>query len=117
VIEVFGMTTPSRKCLIQGCRGEVPKGFGARDFCLDHYLGEVSQRLDVTTERFRRGQVVDDETIEWLLVESNFIVETIDNETLNLGANQRSKLLELLLDITNLNEYIRHFVAVARHAT
>ncbi len=111
------MTTPSRKCLIQGCRVEVPKGFSERGFCLDHYLADASEKLDVATERFRCGQLADDETIEWLQVESNFIVETIDNETLNLDTNQRAKLLELLLGMKNLNEYARHFVAVGRHTT
>ena len=108
------MTTPSRTCHSKGCKVEVPEGFGESGLCLDHYVAEASQRLDAATECFRLEQGVDNETLDWLLVQVDFVVETIGNETVGLNADQRSKLLELLLGIANLNEYIRHYAVTAR---
>jgi hypothetical protein len=62
----------------------------------------------------RSGHGVDHNTLDWLLVHVDFIVETIGEESATLDADLRPKLLELLLGIANLNEYIRHQTVVVR---
>jgi hypothetical protein len=42
-----------------------------------------------------------------MLDQVDFIVEAIGNETLELGDEMRSNLLQLLLALANLNEQIR----------
>jgi hypothetical protein len=46
--------------------------------------------------------------MDWLLNQVDFAVEALGQEDNLWDSDQRSKLLELLLGVANLNEYIRH---------
>ena len=74
---------------------------------LDDYLLKSTQELDAITEMVSLGEVVDRDSRDWMLDQVDFIVEAIGNETLELGDEMRSNLLQLLLAIANLNEQIR----------
>jgi len=108
------MTTPSHTCHCQGCRVEVPEGFNEKGLCLEHYLHDATRKLEAATDNFRRGRDVDNETFHWLLAQLDFVLETIGDESSSLGADNRSKLLELLLGIANLNEFVRHRAATSQ---
>lgn len=110
------MTTPSRTCHSPGCKVDVPQDFGEKGLCLDHYLTEATERLSAAIQCFRLGQGFDNEALGWLLTQVDFVVETMDNETVTLGEDQRAKLLELLLGIANLNEHIRQYSATVQLA-
>lgn len=101
------MTTPSRTCHSAGCGIEVSAVFNDRGLCLDHYLQTVAYKLDASASRFRDGQGIDSDTLYWLLVQVDFVVEAIGDEASSLTPDQRTRLLELLLGIANLNEFIR----------
>jgi hypothetical protein len=102
------MATPSRTCSALKCKSEVPESLASQRLCVDHYLEHAFQKLDLETEHSRRGQDVDQETLDWLLVQVDYIVETVSAESGALDSEQHAKLLELLLAIANLNEYTRH---------
>jgi len=74
---------------------------------LDDYLLISTHELDAITELVHLGEVVDRDTRDWMLDQVDFIVETIGNESLELGDELRSNLLQLLLALANLNEQIR----------
>jgi len=101
------MTTSSDTCHSEGCRIELPAGFSEKGLCLDHYLQAATYKLDVAASRFCSREAIDSETLDWLLVQVDFVMEAIGDETSSLNAEQRTRLLELLLGIANLNEYIR----------
>jgi hypothetical protein len=44
----------------------------------------------------------------------DFAVEWLGEEETDLDSDHRSRLLELLLGVANLNEYVRHSIVVAR---
>jgi len=101
------MTIPSRDSYSEGCTVEIdaiPQEAGP---CLDDYLPEATQRVDAITKQVRQGEPVDRGTRDWMLAQVDFVVETIGNENLELSEDLRSKLLQLLLSIANLNEHIR----------
>jgi hypothetical protein len=52
--------------------------------------------------------------MDWLLAQVDFAVEVLAQEDVNWDADQRSKLLELLLGVANLSEYIRHSTVAAQ---
>lgn len=108
------MKTLLRTCGSQGCQVEVPEAFGAAILCPEHYVAEATQRLDAAKDTFLSGRGVDGETLDWLLAQVDCVVETIGDENLTLGEEQRSKLLELLLGIANLNECLHHSPATVR---
>ncbi len=83
-------------------------GPGENDLRMDDYLLRSTQRLDVITERARRGESVDSDSRDWMLAQADFLAETLGNDTLEMGEEMRSNLLQFLLAIANLNEQIRH---------
>jgi hypothetical protein len=46
--------------------------------------------------------------MEWLLAQVSFAVESLGQEDAQWDTEQRSMLLELILGIANLNEFMRH---------
>lgn len=111
---IFAMrfTMPlTQTCHSTGCRAEVPYGFLERSLCVEHYLEYANVRLENAAEDFRSGHGVDGDTMDWLLSQVDFVVETIGDDAVNLSEDQRSHLLQLLLGVANLNEYIRHETA------
>jgi hypothetical protein len=103
-----------RTCRSQDCAIEVPEALCDTSLCLEHYVAEAARRLDAAKDSFDGGRGVDRETLDWLLAQVDFVVETIGNESLTPSEDQRFKLLELLLGIANLNEYIRRSAVTDR---
>ena len=108
------MTTLVRTCQSQDCQGEVLKAIGETNLCLKHYVTVTTQKLGSARDSFRCGVGVDPEEFDWLLAQVDIVVEMIGDETLDLGDEQRTKILDLLLGIANLNEYIRRSSVVTR---
>jgi hypothetical protein len=109
------MATPNPTCRASGCKLEIPESLRGHGLCLDHYIDEAFQKLDLAADDSRCGQIVDRNTLDWLLVQVDCIVETVGGETTGLDPEKQSKLLELLLGIANLNEYVRHQTIMTRH--
>lgn len=80
---------------------------------LNDYLQSASQEVRTLTERASRGEVIDRNSRDWMLAQVDFIVEVIGNESLDLGDELRSQLLQLLLAIANLNEQARQQSSLA----
>lgn len=80
---------------------------------LDDYLASAMEELRAMTERVNRGEAVDHDSRGWLLNQVDFIIEVVGNESLELGDEMRSNLLQLLLAVANLNEQIRHQASLA----
>lgn len=108
------MTAPGSTCHSRDCKITVPQGYGEKGLCLDHYLTEATERLDAATECFRHGQGFDTNTLDWLLVQVDFVVQTMNDATAHLSEDQRCKLLELLLAVANLNEHFRQYATTGQ---
>ena|SRR5665213_625018 len=81
------------------------------DLRMDEYLLRCTQRLDVITERGRRGETMERDSRDWMLAQADFLAETLGNDSLELDETMRSNLLQFLMAIANLNEQIRHGAA------
>jgi hypothetical protein len=106
------MTTTSHVCHAENCAVEVPEVLDKEGLCLNHYLDVAFRKLGAATERFHLGEEVDCVTMEWLLAQVDFTVERLGQEDMNWDPDQRSRLLELLLGVANLNEYMRHSIVL-----
>ena len=102
------MTTPRGNSSSQGCLIDLPTSPGEGGLRLDSYLLKSTQELGAITELVSRGEVVGRDSRDWMLAQVDFIVEAIGDESIELGDEMRSNLLQLLLSIANLNEQIRH---------
>ena len=102
------MTAPNPNGYSQGCVIDLHTSSEEGGPRLDNYLQESTQKLDAINEHVSRGEVVNRDSHDWMLTQVDFLVETIGNESLELGDELRSNLLQFLLAIANLNEQIRH---------
>lgn len=107
------MTISSRNSYSERSVIELPASFGESGLNLDSYLADSTRELNAITELVSRGETADRDARDWMLAQVDFIIETIGNESLELGDEMRSNLLQLLLAIANLNEQIRHQASLA----
>ncbi len=104
-------------CRRTSCPNEIPASLAAEQLCLDHFLEEAFARTDHALERCRSGQPIDSLSLEWLLADSLTIVNSLGVEQADRNANQRDRMLELLLILANLHEYVaRRPVKIVRPA-
>jgi hypothetical protein len=108
------MIRPGRTCHTESCTVEVPEALEKEGLCLDHYLEEAFHKLAVATEDIQRGENIGSQTLEWLLAQVDFAVDCLSREDSIVDPEQRSKLLELLLGVANLNEHLRHSAVLAQ---
>lgn len=86
----------------------LPQGLAGEQLCLDHFLDEAFLRTDDTLERARQGEMLDPHDLEWLLTDALAIVKNLEEGAGNPNADQRDRMLELLLILANLHEYVAH---------
>lgn len=108
------MANPSRTCHTQSCTVEVPQTLEKEGLCLDHYLAKAFHKLGAAAEDAQRGQVVDSYTMDWLLAQVDFAIDWLAREDTSWDSDRRSRLLELLLGVANLNEHVRHSAVLVR---
>jgi hypothetical protein len=102
------MITHKRICPAPRCTVEIPAALETEGLCLQHYLEKAFHKLATATLDFQCGRDIDDHAMEWLLAQVSFAVESLAEEDAQWDAEQRSMLLELILGIANLNEFMRH---------
>ncbi len=100
-------TSPGR-CSRTGCVNALPQGLAAERLCLDHFLDEAFLRTDETVDRTRQGEALDPNDLEWLLSDALAIVKNLEEGAGNPNPEQRDRMLELLLILANLHEYVAH---------
>ncbi len=76
--------------------------------CLDHYIEQAQTRLQAALELCQQCGPVDLHTLDWLLADADFILQSLAQNGGSYASSQRDKLLELLLRLSNLQEYLRH---------
>ncbi len=95
-------------CRREPCANLIPASLAAEQLCLDHFLDEAFVRTDHALECCRAGQPIDALGLEWLLADALTIVNSLDEEPVQRTADQRDRMLELLLILANLHEYVAH---------
>jgi hypothetical protein len=76
--------------------------------CLDHFLDEAFLRTDRTFDRCRQGRSMNPGDLEWLLADALAIVKNLEEGASEPNPEQRDRMLELLLLLANLHEYVAH---------
>jgi hypothetical protein len=98
----------SRACQTAACSAPVPPGLLRHGVCLSHYLDDAFTRVARTLQLCQQGQPLDSGTLVWLTEQGDLAVRLLSQDALGQYSDQRSKLLELLLCLANVQEYIRH---------
>ena len=61
-----------------------------------------------TLELCQQSQFLSPETIDWLIEQGDLAVRLLSEKGMAKFSEERSKLLELLLCLANVQEYVRH---------
>ena len=102
------MARQSRACRTAACSAPIPPGLGRHGVCLGHYLEDAFTRVAQTLELCQQSQPLDSETIDWLIEQGDLAVRLLSEDSMAKLSEERTKLLELLLCLANVQEYLRH---------
>jgi hypothetical protein len=98
----------SRACQTAACSAPVPASLTRHGVCLSHYLDDAFTRVARTLELCQQGQPIDSGTLEWLTDQGDLTVRLLSQDGMTKVSDERVKLLELLLCLANVQEYVRH---------
>lgn len=97
--------TQTRACQIGACSDRVPVVLAEHGVCLGHYLETAFARVSTALEMRRRGRQLDPGTIAWLQAQGDFTVKLLSKGGPTYTAAERSRVLDLLLCLANVQEY------------
>lgn len=95
-------------CRRAQCANPIPTALAAQHLCLHHFLDEAFSRADHTLGLCREGATINSSELEWLLADALAIVNNLEDRTAESDLELRDRMLELLLILANLQEYVAH---------
>jgi hypothetical protein len=95
-------------CRRSGCPSSIPAALANEQLCLEHFLDDAFLRTDQTLDRCREGRAMNAADVEWLLSDALAIVKNLEEKASDPQPRQRDRMLELLLMLANLHEYVAH---------
>ena len=104
---VMNATVPG-KCPRAGCANPIPTALASMQLCFDHFVDEAFVRSDEALSRCREGRTIDSDGLQWLLSDALAVVKNFEEGADDPKPEQRDRMLELLLVLANVHEYIAH---------
>jgi hypothetical protein len=101
-------TDAQQGCRITGYGQQALPDLTAESLCLDHFLDQTFARATQALELCQQTQPLDPNALEWLLADAHIVAQTLVGDPDGHEPGQRERLLELLLCLSNLQEYVRH---------
>jgi hypothetical protein len=71
-------------------------------------LDDAFTRVAQTLALCQLGQPLGTETVDWLIEQGDLAVRLLSGGGMAKSSEERAKLLELLLCLANVQEYVRH---------
>ena len=96
------------RCKNGDCNRDVLPTLAAQGVCLEHYLATAFDRLSTALELCHNGRPVDPNAVDWLFSQGEFAAQTLAQGDGASDPLERTRLLELLLCLANLHEYVEH---------
>jgi|SRR6516165_952154 len=97
-----------RTCRRVPCRNSIPIALVGEQLCLDHFLDEAFVRTNDMFDRCREHRPLTSAELEWLLSDALLIVKNLEEGGGKPVPDQRERMLDLLLMLANLHEYVAH---------
>lgn len=101
-------TATPRGCRVDRCDQMVPAALTAGGVCLDHFLDASFVRADEALAKCHRGEPIDARTLDWLLEDAHVTLKSLADVAARNDLVQQSRILELILCVANLSEYVAH---------
>ena len=107
----------NRHCQIDGCNREVPPALARERVCLDHFFSMVVARTDAVRALCLTAEPIDEATLDWLLSDAPHAVQALSSGELGGDTRNDERVLELLLCLSNLRNYISHHSLQVKRST
>jgi hypothetical protein len=101
-------TATPRGCRVDSCDQAVPSPLAADGVCLDHFLDASFVRADEALAKCHRGEPIDGGTLDWMLDDAYVTLKSLADVAARNDLNQQSRILELILCVANLSDYVSH---------
>ncbi len=101
-------TSGNAACHRAGCDNAIPLGLASEQMCLNHFLDEAFLRAEQSLDSCCHGLPMNSSNLEWLLSDALAIVKNLEEGADQPNPEQRDRMLELLLILANLHEYVAH---------
>jgi hypothetical protein len=101
-------TLTPQKCRTTGCAESVPPPLRGESLCAQHFLERAFDAAQNLLELFQRPQPLDWRALEWLFSDAAYAANQLTLEADRLSEAQKDRLLQLMLCLANLHEYLRH---------
>lgn len=95
----------ARPCHVAGCNGEILPVLAGDGVCLNHFVEMVVAKADQVRGSCVESQPVDQKTLDWLLGDARHVAQALSSSQPQCFDEQ---VLELLLCLANLQDYVRH---------
>lgn len=95
----------ARPCHVAGCSGEILPVLAGDGVCLNHFVEMVVAKADHVRESCVESQPVDQKTLDWLLGDARHVAQAL---SASQPGSWNEQILELLLCLANLQDYVRH---------
>jgi hypothetical protein len=96
------------RCRRSACPNSIPAALANEQLCLEHFLDDAFLRTDQTFDRCREGRAMNPADVEWLLSDALAIVKNLEEKASDPQPQDRDRMLDLLLMLANLHEYVAH---------
>jgi hypothetical protein len=93
-------------CRVEGCRAPVCAALESERLCVDHFIKLASQQLSQALEDCRSGIRIQWTTFHRLSHQAELAVIFLETHNREDFSPQRNHLLELILGVANLHEYL-----------
>jgi hypothetical protein len=97
------------ECQVEGCAESVPPHLTLQDLCLSHFVDQAMMQLEDAAKQCREGNPVDADTLDMLRNHADFAVQMLTGKD-EKNAINKERLLQFLLGLANLHQYLSHHV-------
>lgn len=106
------MRTETRlACQVAGCENSIPAPLLPEVVCLAHFLQTAMAQLETTAAKCRAGEQITTRTLDELRMHADCAVQFLaDGSKATPDANEQ--MLQLILALANLHEYLSHHVSL-----
>jgi hypothetical protein len=99
-------------CRISGCTSTVTPALTQESLCLEHYLEGAMHQLETAAALCREGHPIQEEALDQLHMQAEFAVQFLADGAGDDTSSKKEQLLQFLLGLANLHQYLSHNVSL-----
>jgi hypothetical protein len=99
-------------CQVEGCAKGVPASLNPEVLCMAHYMDGALERLEEAASQCREGQPIAPVALDRLRTLADCAVQFLTDRGLDKDLGEKERVLQFLLGLANLHEYLSHNVSL-----